>query len=97
MLDEIQRAEVLKIYGDQFDFDRVTRALEEHSAEMGYELLSLPRLVRERGLDVRDLMHPQDTMHLNAEGARLFSTAVIEKIRALGWLDGPARTAAETG
>ena len=97
VLDESQRAEVLKIYSDQFDFDRVTRALEEHSAEMGYEFLSLPRLVRERGLDVRDLMHPQDTMHLNAEGARLFSTSVIEKIRALGWLDGPARTAAETG
>jgi lysophospholipase L1-like esterase len=97
VLDEIQRAEVLKIYGDQFDFDRVTRALEEHSAATGYEFLSLPRLVRERGLDVRKLMHPQDTMHLNAEGVRLFSTAVIERIRALGWLNQPARASAEAG
>ncbi len=97
LLDEVQRAEVLRIYGDQFDFDRVTRALEEQSAASGFEFLSLPRLVRERGLDVRELMHPQDTMHLNAAGARFFSTAVIEKIRAIGWLDGPARTAAETG
>jgi len=89
VLDETQRAEIVEIYGDQFDFDRVTRALEEHSAAMGYEFLSLPRLVRERGLDVRMLMHPHDSMHLNAAGAELFSTAVVERIRALGWLNGP--------
>jgi lysophospholipase L1-like esterase len=87
VLDEIQRAEIVDIYGDQFDFDRVTVALEEHSVTAGYEFLSLPRLVRERGLDVRTLMHPHDSMHLNAAGAKLFSTAVIERIRTLGWLD----------
>jgi hypothetical protein len=32
-------------------------------------------------------MHPHDSMHLNAAGAKLFSTAVIERIRTLGWLD----------
>ncbi len=94
VLDEQQRAQVVEVYGDNFDFDRVTRALEEHSAREGYEFLSLPRLVRERGLDVRELMHPQDTMHLNAEGARLFSSAIIDRLRALGWLDArPAVTA----
>ena len=97
VLDEVQRAEVLKIYGDQFDFDRVTRMLEEHGAAVSYEFLSLPRLVRARGLDVRTLMHPQDTMHLNAEGARLFSGAVIEQLRALGWLGEPSQAVAETG
>jgi lysophospholipase L1-like esterase len=97
VLDLHQRAEVVKIYGDVFDFDRVTRALEEHSLREGYEFLSLPRLVRERGLDVRELMHPQDTMHLNAEGARLFSAAVIERLEALGWLDTTPAVAAGTG
>jgi lysophospholipase L1-like esterase len=97
VLDEHQRAEVLKIYGDVFDFGRVTRALEEHSAREGYEFLSLPGLVRERGLDVRELMHPHDTMHLNAEGVRLFSTAVIDRLQALGWLDATPATTAGTG
>lgn len=51
----------------------------------GVRLEGMPIRV-ERGLDVRQLMHREDTMHLNAEGVRLFSTAVIERIRALGWL-----------
>ena len=70
--------------------------LEQHSAALGYEFLSLPRLVRARGLDVRELMHPQDTMHLNAKGAELFSGAVVERLQALGWLDPSAPIAAET-
>lgn len=94
VLDEMQRAEIVGIYGDVFDFDRVTLALEEHSAATGYEFLSLTRLVQERGLDVRTLMHPHDSMHLNAEGAALFSTAVIERIHALGWLSQPPSAAA---
>lgn len=89
VLDEDQRTKIIEIYGDIFDFDRVTVALEEHSAAMGYEFLSLPRLVRERGLDVRTLMHPHDSMHLNAAGAELFSIAVVERIRALGWINEP--------
>jgi lysophospholipase L1-like esterase len=94
VLDEEQRARVLEVYGDVFDFGRVTRALEAHSAREGYEFLSLPELVRERGLDVRDLMHPQDTMHLNAEGVRVFSAAVVERLRSLGWIDAtPAKPA----
>ena len=87
VLDQDQRTRIIEIYGDIFDFDRVTVALEEHSAAMGYELLSLPRLVRERGIDVRTLMHPHDSMHLNAAGAELFSAAVVERIRALGWIN----------
>jgi lysophospholipase L1-like esterase len=87
VLDHQQRAQVLETYGDNFDFDRVTRGLEEHSAREHYEFLSLPRLLQERGLDVRDYLHPMDTVHLNAEGAKLFSHAVIDRLRGLGWLD----------
>jgi len=74
-------------YGDQFDFDRIAQAFSDHSREAGYDFLSLPRLVRDRRLEVEALMHPEATMHLNAEGVTLFSTAVVEKIRELGWLD----------
>jgi hypothetical protein len=97
VLDEEQRARVLEIYGDVFDFGRVTRALEAHSAREGFEFLSLPRLVRERGLDVRELMHPHDTMHLNAEGARVFSAAVIERLRTLGWIEATPATPGGAG
>ena len=97
VLDEEQRARVLEVYGDVFDFGRVTRALEAHSAREGYEFLSLPELVRERGLDVRDLMHPQDTMHLNAEGVSVFSAAVVERLRTLGWIEAAPATPAGTG
>jgi hypothetical protein len=39
-------------------------------------------------------MHPQDTMHLNAEGVRVFSAAVVERLRSLGWIDAtPAKPA----
>jgi hypothetical protein len=78
---------VVDAYGDQFDFDKVSRVLSEHSVATDYPFLSLPRLVRERGLDVRRLMHAEDTMHLNAEGVKVFSAAVVDKIRELGWLD----------
>ncbi|MEX2150363.1 MAG: SGNH/GDSL hydrolase family protein [Steroidobacteraceae bacterium] len=97
VLDKEQRARVLEIYGDVFDFGRVTRAFEAHSARAGYEFLSLPGLVRKRGLEVGDLMHPHDTMHLNAEGARVFSAAVVERLRALGWIEAAPAAPAGTG
>jgi lysophospholipase L1-like esterase len=86
-LDEEMTQRVVRRYGDQFDFDKVSRLLSEHSSVEGYEFLSLPRLVRERRMDVRDLMHPEDTMHLNAKGVREFAAAVVERIRDRGWLD----------
>ena len=81
------RQRVVSAYGDQFDFDKISRLLGEHSSAEGYEFLSLPRLVRERRMDVRELMHPEDTMHLNAKGVSEFAAAVVERIRDRGWLD----------
>jgi len=86
-LDDATRRVVLDAYGDIFDFDKVSRVFTEHSMATGYEFLSLPRLVRARGIDVRGLMHPEDAMHFNAEGNRLFAAAVVERIRERGWLD----------
>jgi lysophospholipase L1-like esterase len=86
-LDEEMTQRVVRTYGDQFDFDKVSRLLSEHSSVEGYEFLSLPRLVRDRRIDVRELMHPEDTMHLNAKGVSYFAAAVIERIRARGWLE----------
>lgn len=92
-LDDAMKRLVVDAYGDQFDFDKISRVLSEHSVDMDYPFLSLPRLVRERGLDVRRLMHPEDTMHLNAEGVKVFSAAVVDKIRELGWIgDAPPLT-----
>jgi len=95
-LDESMRQQVLEAYGDQFDFDRVSRALADLSASEGIEFISLPGIVRERGMDVRDLMHPEDTMHLNAAGVRLFASAVADRIRALGWLDDAVESSRAT-
>jgi len=89
-LDEAMRRRVVSAYGDRFDFDKVSKLLAQHGATAGYEFLSLPRLVRERALDVRRLMHAEDTTHLNAEGVRVFASAVIEKLRDLGWLENGA-------
>ena len=86
-LDDEMRQRVVSAYGDQFDFDKISRLLSEHSSAEGYEFLSLPRLVGERRMDVRELMHPEDTMHLNAKGVSEFAAAVVERIRERRWLD----------
>jgi lysophospholipase L1-like esterase len=95
-LDAAMRREIVEAYGDQFDFDKLTRTLESFSARTGIEFLSLPGLVRERSIDVNTLMHPEDTTHLNAEGVRLFSSAVISRLEQLGWLVPAAATSEDT-
>ena len=93
-LDKKMRQQVLDAYGDQFDFDKVSRTLAEISLQEGIEFLSLPKVVHDRGLDVRDLMHPEDTMHLNAAGVRVFASSVVERVRRLGWLGDGRQVAA---
>jgi hypothetical protein len=86
-LDDAMRRVVFDAYGDIFDFDKMSRIFTEHSVASGYDFLSLPRLVRERRIGVRGLMHPEDAMHFNAPGVRLFADAVVERIRQRRWLD----------
>ena len=51
-------------YGDIFDFNKVTRILENFSLEHGIDFLSLPKIVRAQSLPVSSLMHKEDSMHI---------------------------------
>ncbi len=73
-------------YGDVFDFEKVTRLLKEFSDTNGIEFLSLQEKVKSNNLRITDIMHPEDYVHLNAEGSRLYSDWVLEKLRSLGWI-----------
>ena len=53
-LDPQMQQQVHDAYGDQFDFDKVSRILAEFTNDQGIAFLSLPRLVAEQGLDVRE-------------------------------------------
>ena len=89
-LDGSLRQEVLDAYGDQFDFDRVTSTLSNYSLESGIEFLSLQRLVQSREIDIQEILHPEDTMHLNKRGVEFFASAIRDKIRDLGWMNRAA-------
>lgn len=89
-LDDSLRQEVLDAYGDQFDFERISSTLSDYSRESGIEFLSLQRLVQSREIDIQEILHPEDTMHLNKRGVDLFASAVADRIRDLGWMDRAA-------
>lgn len=83
VLVEGSRDALIKRYGDVFDFDRVTRQLDELTTTEGIPFVSLPREAARRGLDPRQLMHPQDTMHLDRRGIALWAEAVATAIEEL--------------
>ena len=87
VVDEQARREVESVYGAQFDFDKVSAILERHCRTHGIECLSLPRLVAARGVRAADLMHRDETIHLDRRGIELYATAVAEKLRALRWIE----------
>jgi len=86
VVDIAQRQQLTEIYGDVFDFDRVTNELDAYANEQGIAFLSLPRWIQARGRGVSELMHPEDNMHLNREGSRVFAEAVAARLRELGWI-----------
>lgn len=87
VLDEQWRKLVVRQYGDVFDFDKVSSILDDFCAREGINFLSLPRIVEQRDARVSDFMHYDDTLHLNEEGIRFYSGAVVEKLRSLGWIE----------
>jgi lysophospholipase L1-like esterase len=87
VLDENRQKELVQIYGDEFDFEKVTRILENHTEENGIAFLSLPRVITERQITVRELMYRSDSVHLNREGILFYSHAVVDKLRSLHWVD----------
>jgi hypothetical protein len=89
VLDRGMRDRLIAEYGDIFDFDRVTRALEDHSRAHGIEFLSLPRTARDQGIEASDLMHNEDNMHLDRRGIRFFAGSVVDRLHELGWVGEP--------
>jgi len=85
--EEAGRREIEQIYGDQFDFDRVTNTLRKFSEEKGIAFLSLPQIIQDNGIPFSDLMHPDDSMHFNKDGILFYSQAVVDKLRSLKWVE----------
>ena len=97
-LDTPLRQKVLDAYGDQFDFDKVSGLLSNFSKEAGIEFLSLQRLVRSGGIDIDQILHVEDTMHLNRKGVEFFASEIAGRIQDLGWQERawmPAKVPAE--
>jgi lysophospholipase L1-like esterase len=94
-LDESLRQQVLDSYGDQFDFDKVSRTLSDYSEESNIPFLSLQRLIQSRDIRIHEILHPEDTMHLNKKGVELFASSIAEKIRELGWMNGVANSVSD--
>ena len=86
VLDPKRMAWSVEKYGDVFDLGKVTRLLTEFAEQKGIAFLSVQEQVKERGIRITDIMHPQDYVHLNAAGIRLYSSLVLEKLKSLGWI-----------
>lgn len=84
-LDTPLRQQVLDAYGDQFDFEKISKLLSNYSEEAGIEFLSLQSLVRSGGTDIDQILHVEDTMHLNRKGVELYASVIAKRIRKLGW------------
>ena len=87
VLDPDRKAWIVQEYGDVFDFGKVTRLMDDFTRENGIQFLSVQDKMQERHIPISDVMHPEDYVHLNAEGVRLYSDWVLEKIRSLGWVN----------
>lgn len=97
-LDTALRQQVLDAYGDQFDFKKVSGLLSDYSKEAGIEFVSLQSLVHSGGIEIDQILHVEDTMHLNRKGVELYASVISERIRELGWQERawkPAKAPAE--
>ncbi len=71
----------------QFDFDKVTRLFESFTDDAGIAFVSLARVARSENAPPSDLMPPGDTIHLSADGIRLWAATVAGELESRGWLD----------
>jgi len=86
VIDPDRKAWSVEHYGDLFDFDKVTRILKEFSRKEGIAFLSIQDEVKRRGIPITEIMHPEDYVHLNTSGIKLYSDWVLEKLKSLGWV-----------
>ena len=64
----------------------MTRLLKAFSEEEEIPFLSIQDEVKRRDLQIADIMHPEDYVHLNTEGIRLYTDWVLKKLKFLGWV-----------
>jgi lysophospholipase L1-like esterase len=89
-LQEATQRLLIEIYGDKFDFDKVSTILAEYTRNKQIAFLSLPQQVKEQKIDVSRLMHQEDSVHLNQAGIQFYSRAVVAKMRSLHWITNTA-------
>ena len=85
-VDAAGKAEMIRRYGEIFDFDRVTGTLQRFCNRERIPFLSLQQIVKARKIPIHNLMHKEDRMHFNAAGIRFYAAEVTDKLRDLGWL-----------
>ena len=71
----------------EFDFGKVTCAFQGLVDDTGLAFVSMANEVKREGLDPAELMPPGDTIHLSAEGIRLWARVVEREFRERGWLE----------
>ncbi len=88
-IDADAAGELTAPYGGEagFDFDKVTRLFEGFADHTGVAFVSLAREARRDERAAADLMPPGDTIHLSAEGIRLWASAVARELESRGWLE----------
>jgi len=87
-LDVNEQHQLIQRYGDKFDFEKVSGILEEYTGENEIAFLSLPALIKDQNINVKELMHRTENTHLNREGILFYSRAVVDKLRSLHWVGG---------
>lgn len=79
-----RQSQVIKQYGDVFDFKRVGQALATLASDQDMEFLSLGESVD--GGDIDRFTHRSDAMHFNNAGSEWFAGVLSAKLKSLGWL-----------
>ena len=46
------KSRFIKVYGNKFDFEKVTKIIENHAQKNNIEFMSLPTIIKERKIDV---------------------------------------------
>lgn len=86
ILTEEGRDRLRGIYGDQFDFEKWSVALQRIAESKEVPFISLPRVIKEHNLNAADLFHPEDQLHVNAKGMQVYADAVLRRLTELHWL-----------
>lgn len=83
ILNQKGRDYITGLYGDQFLFSRWSDQLATIAQNNDIPFVSMTKLIQDEQIDTQLLFHPEDQLHMNEEGARLFSRAMLRTVKAL--------------